>query len=575
MTDFKFDRFPFDATALARWRMADPARDDWPVVYTIRNSNEIYIGETVNAATRLTQHLATSSKQHLKEVQIINSQRFNKSACLDLESQLIKYFAADGNYKVLNANAGITESNYFDREKYRESFEDVFGVLVKEGLLSRPIPEIVNSNLFKYSPFKALNEEQAAALNGIMDKLIEDIQGETPGSLVIEGDPGTGKTIVAIYLMKLLADIPRSNPIELGDKESMFMDYFTYPIQQLFKNLKIAIVIPQQALRKTISDVFAMTPGLKKNMVKTQFDIGDSNELFDLVIVDEAHRLGRRANQPSAAQNLKFKRINEKLFGADSLEKTQLDWIKARSKHQLLLLDKAQAIKPADLPESETSRLVESAIASGSHFRLRSQMRVEGGGDYLQFVSDLLSNKPVVQVEFSNYDFRFCESFTELVELVRQKEKIFGLSRLLAGFAWKWKSKKDKKAIDIEIDGHKFQWNQTITDWVNSATSIDEIGSIHVIQGYDLNYAGVVIGRDLLYDPETQSLVFNRANYHDAKGKEDNAKLGLEFTDEDLLAYIINIYRVLLTRGIKGTYVYVIDENLRRFLANKVQSAAE
>jgi DUF2075 family protein len=202
-------------------------------------------------------------------------------------------------------------------------------------------------------------------------------------------------------------------------------------------------------------------------------------------------------------------------------------------------------------------------------------MRVEGGGDYLQFVRDLLSNKPKVQVEFSNYDFRFCESFTELVELVRQKEKIFGLSRLLAGFAWKWKSKKDKKAIDIEIDGHKFQWNQTLTDWVSSATSIDEIGSIHVIQGYDLNYAGVVIGRDLAYDLETQSLVFNRANYHDAKGKEDNAKLGLEFTDEDLLAYVINIYRVLLTRGIKGTFVYVMDENLRRFLVSKVQTVAE
>jgi DUF2075 family protein len=566
MTDFSFDRLPFEPEALALWKQADPSRDNWPVVYTISNQNEIYVGETVNAATRLGQHLMSPSKQHLERVQIINNRKFNKSVCLDLESQLIKYFAADGKHRVLNANAGITEANYFDRETYRESFEELFQALIDEGLLSRSIPEIVNSNLFKFSPFKSLNSEQAAALTGVLERLIEDIEGCRTESIVIEGDPGTGKTIVAIYLMKLLSDLTRISPAEAAEQESMFSDYFNYPVQQLFQKYKMAIVIPQQALRKTISDVFALTPGLSKAMVMSQFDVGASDEYFDLIIVDEAHRLGRRANQPSAAQNIKFREINEKLFGKDSLETTQLDWIKAKSRHQVLLLDVAQSIKPADLPISMTTEIINEAKSEHCHFYLRSQMRVEGGNDYIDFIAKLLSNSPVEPQGFGSYEFKFCDSFSELKELVEAREREFGLSRMLAGYAWEWKSKKDKSAVDIELEGHKLQWNQTITDWVNSPTSPKEMGGIHTIQGYDLNFAGVVIGQDLSYDPNTKKIFFQRDSYFDTKGKEDNPKLGIQFTDEDLLAYVLNIYRVLLTRGIKGTFVYVADENLRTHL---------
>jgi DUF2075 family protein len=324
-------------------------------------------------------------------------------------------------------------------------------------------------------------------------------------------------------------------------------------------------------LRKTISDVFAMTPGLSKSMVMSQFDVGVSDEYFDLIIVDEAHRLGRRANQSSAAQNLKFREINEKLFGQDSLEATQLEWIKAKSKHQVLLLDVAQSIKPADLPILLTEKLISDAKKSHCHFPLRSQMRVEGGNDYIEFIGRLLSDAPDKLNSFGPYEFKFCESFDELKQLVEDREKTFGLSRMLAGYAWEWKSKNDKSAIDIELEGHRIQWNQTITDWVNSPTSPREMGSIHTIQGYDLNFAGVVIGRDLSYDPISGDITFQRDSYFDTKGKEDNPKLGLKFSDSELLAYVINIYRVLLTRGIKGTFLYVVDEGLRGHLRRSLE----
>ena len=100
-------------------------------------------------------------------------------------------------------------------------------------------------------------------------------------------------------------------------------------------------------------------------------------------------------------------------------------------------------------------------------------------------------------------------------------------------------------------------------DWIASKTSLEEVGSIHTVQGYDLNYAGVIIGGDLRIDPETGLLVADRKNYFDAKGKASNRTRGQTTTDDDLLQYITNVYRVLLTRGMRGTYVYILDPLLR------------
>jgi DUF2075 family protein len=165
-----------------------------------------------------------------------------------------------------------------------------------------------------------------------------------------------------------------------------------------------------------------------------------------------------------------------------------------------------------------------------------------------------------------NYDLRFFENFAEMRTEISKMDAEFGLSRLLAGFAWKWKSKTDPSAIDIEIEGVQLQWNQTQTDWVNSPTSASEVGSIHTIQGYDLNYAGVIIGEDIRFDKSTQKIVLNRKNYFDVKGKEKNTFLNIEYSDDDVLQLVLNIYRVLLTRGILGTFVYVCDPGLRDHL---------
>lgn len=563
MTGFSVQRFPFEAASVRKWGQRDRKHSNWPIVYTINDTDDLYIGETLNGVARLAQHLGTESKQHLEQVQVVIDETFNKSACLDLESFLIRLFAGDGKYRVLNRNDGIIDSEYFSRDRYRETFVQVFDQLHSEGFFTRTIPEIENSDLFKLSPFKALTHDQAIAAEDILEGLFEDIEHGVGSTIVVEGNPGTGKTVLAIYLIKLLSDIQQHDYEEQVDKDSLFADFFVPGHKELLSEFRIGLVIPQQSLRKSIQSVFKRVPGLDDAMVLSPFDVGETEQRFDLLIVDEAHRLSRRSAQAMGTLTKQFREINELLFGSTGENNSQLDWIRHQSKHQLFLLDVDQAVRPADLPKQTLLDLKDKAGANERFYRLATQMRVRAEADYIGFVKDLVTGAVPDPQDFGDYDLRFFADFDEMRSEILRRDEEFGLARVVAGYAWKWQSRNDKSAFDIELGSCKMQWNRTLVDWVNSKNSLQEVGSIHTIQGYDLNYAGVIIGGDLVYDPVSKQTVFNRARYFDARGKANNNMLGIKFTDEDLLAYVRNIYAVLLTRGIRGTYVYVEDPELR------------
>lgn len=581
---FEIDRLDFNRRAVDDWAPLDRHNSNWPVVYVLDGDSaaatkaagivgDVYVGESLNAASRMRQHLDSDEKKHLAKIRVIVDDRFNKSVCLDLESYLIRLLAGDGSYRVLNRNDGIVEANYFDREQYQERFREVFDELRRDGVFNRTIPEIENSDLFKLSPFKALTQDQAAAVEDILEGLFTDLKSGQGSTITIQGDPGTGKTVVAIYLLKLLADIERATDVEDLNSDTLFSEFFAPGYRELLESARIGLVVPQQSLRESIKKVFRKTPGLRPEMVMTAFDVGQSEEIFDLLVVDEAHRLNQRANQPSGVQNQKFRQITEKLFGSDDTSKTQLDWIRAKSKHQIFLLDAAQSVRPADVPRKLLDALVSETKAQHRHYPLISQMRVRAESDYVGYIRRLfgavrgLGTSPHVRKEFGGYDFRLFNNLQAMRDDIRLRDAEFGLARMVAGYAWEWKTKNDKTAYDIEIDGMQLRWNSTQTDWIASKGSLEDVGSIHTVQGYDLNYAGVIIGPDLRYDAEAGRMFIDRASYFDAAGKQNNKVLGKTYTDDDLLAFIANIYAVLLTRGIRGTYVYVCDPALREYLS--------
>jgi len=563
MTSFEIERFSFKSENVSEWAKQNPRHTNWPVVYTLSDSAELYIGETLNGASRMRQHLGTETKQHLEQVQVIIDETFNKSVCLDLESFLIRLFAGDGKYKILNGNDGITDADYYERPKYQESFKEIFENLYRMGYFTRTIPQIENSDLFKLSPFKALTPDQAAAVEDILEGLFEDIESSNTNTIVVQGEPGTGKTVLAIYLIKLLCDIKVLNEDEPLDHDSMFADFYQPGHKSLLKNSRIGIVVPQQSLRKSIQMVFRNVPALDPSMVLTPFEVGESHEKFDLLIVDEAHRLSRLAAQAMGTLTKQFRDINGRLFGTDGANNSQLDWIMHQSKHQLFLVDSDQAVRPADLPSHTLTSLKNNAKNDDRLYRLATQMRVRAGSDYVGFGKELLKGKIPNGRDFGPYDLRLFEDFDSMYRAIRRREEEFGLSRLVAGYAWEWKSRRDKSAYDIELGSFKLRWNTTAVDWINSKNALDEVGSIHTVQGYDLNYAGVIIGKDLVFDTSKGKTTFNRKRYFDARGKSNNNILGIKFSNEDILNYVRNIYSVLLTRGIRGTYIFVEDKELR------------
>jgi len=528
--------------------------NNFPIVYIIFDTvtSIAYVGESTNAIKRMQNHLAHSDKKKLKYLYIISSSSFNKSATLDIESYLIKYMVADNNFKLLNGNAGLANHNYYQKDLYYGIFECIWGDLKLEKVATKDILQIDNSDLFKYSPYKSLTEDQHEAVTNYLNIILN----KEASTVFVEGSAGTGKTILAVYLMKLLV-----TEVDLEDLEDLEGDTINQlesvkRIQKEKKNLEIALVVPMVSLRKTLKSVFKNVKGLKPSMVIGSSEV--TKKQYDVLIVDEAHRLKRRFG----ITNYRSHDANNQLLGLGN-EGTELDWIMKSSKHQLFFYDSAQSIRPSDVNKKVFINL--KANPNSESISLISQLRSKGGVDYIQFIHNLLNLSLSDEVVFhsDDYELKMFSDMSEMISEMKQKENEFGLSRMMAGYGWKWESKK-KKVPDAIIDGVELTWNRVPHDWINSTSDLTEIGCIHTVQGYDLNYAGVIIGNEITYDPILNEINIIKENYFDSKGS-----VGIKDI-EVLKNYIINIYKTMLYRGIKGTYIYVCDDKLRKYFSKYI-----
>jgi DUF2075 family protein len=142
---------------------------------------------------------------------------------------------------------------------------------------------------------------------------------------------------------------------------------------------------------------------------------------------------------------------------------------------------------------------------------MTSCVRLLVGGDYIKYIADVFGQSPDLRrLTFGDYDLKFFENFSDMNNAIRAKDAEFGLARNIAGFGWKWKSKKkeNKHLVDFQLDGLDLTWNRAEKDWISSPGSLDEVGSIHTVQGYDLNYAGVIVGPELVFD--TDKYIYNQ-----------------------------------------------------------------
>ena len=504
--------------------------DNWPMLYILENGQQAYIGESTHAKTRMTQHATVEEKRIFSKVHFIYSKHFNQSATFDYESKLIQYIVADELFQVTNKNAGIADKQYYQKKEYDAQFEILWRKLQKKRLVKHSLEEIENSDLFKYSPYKELNDCQRKAVEDIL----ESIKNGYSKRVVVNGMPGSGKTIVAVYLMKYLSD------------------------SEEFKDKSIAFVVPQTSLRKTMKAIFKSVYGLSPSQVISPSDV--VKKKYDILLVDEAHRLHQYKNISYMGT---FKKNCERL--GLTTESDELDWVIKQSDCAVLFYDAMQVVGPSGIDfERFESKMSDIAKRLITYHTLYTQMRVQGGNGYIDFIKSILSGTCRSAYRNPDYDLKLYSDFATFERDMYRKEAEAGLTRMVAGYAWPWISKNDQSKRDIEIQGVSRMWNHCTEGWVHSRGAIDEVGCIHSIQGYDLNYAFVVLGEDIGYDKKNKRIVIHADHYYDKNGKR-TAK------EEELLEYITNVYYVLMTRGIKGTYLYVCDDDLREYIMKYVE----
>lgn len=524
---------------------------NWPAVYIIYNNKKAYVGETLDLVRRTEQHLNEEAFKDFTNICLISDKTFNKSVILDLESYLIKYMSADMSRELINGNVGVVDHNYFYREAYEDDFKDVWNSLFDNEIVTKTISEIENSELFKYSPYKSLNREQYYTVYDILKRLCSIKNGSYKSLIKVTGGAGTGKTILAVFLIKLLIDINSNKKIGNSFDDEDLIELIRGLSKNLMQFKKIGFVVPMNELRTTMKNIFRSVDGLSESMVLAPEQAVEENGKYDLLIVDEAHRLYQRQHLPGMQMYAKFDRINQRLVGTENFKKdksdlTELDWIIRSSQTQILFYDELQTIRSTDIDKKRFDSICAPHLLA--QYTLYSQMRCKGGNGYYEYVKKILSSSGLTVHDYhkiENYQVKVIEDIDTLFSIINEMNQRVGLCSVVCGPGW-------AKNENIMIEGKSLHWANEKND-----TKEYSVVSIHKSQGFDLNFAGVILGKEIYFDEINKRIEVNRRELKDNFTKSDG--------DDAMRQYILNIYLVLLTRGVLGTYIYAVDPALRKY----------
>lgn len=438
----------------------------------------------------------------------------------------------------------IKETPYFLREDFNNFSEYLKNKLTlgngrpiinnlvnSETRPSKKLGDYVSQIIAGKKIFKLVDEQKL-----IYEKIAyECLSNDDKEIYIIHGGPGTGKSVLAINLL----------------------------VNFLQNSKKACYVAGTSSFSKTIQEQIAF--GHKKNRVKTMFKGASSfltlekNEI-DIAIVDEAHRLrGKGAYM---------------YFGKNQAE----DIIRA-CKKTIFFIDDNQRIRPEDIGSVEMIKSLKEDchVKNLKEFFLQVQFRCQGAQGFINWIEHALQIRNTGNIngwDKDVFDFKIYENPHELKNKILELDKNGFKARIVAGYAWDWNSKKKKVDVllnDIVIKEHNFEmpWNdyRYAQTWSLKKEGINQAGCIHSCQGLEFDYVGVIIGKELKFNPQDYTLYVDKKEYKDLQGQVNLAK-----SDVSLLFYIQNIYRVLLTRGMKGCYVYICDDSLREYFKNLIKN---
>src|SRR3990167_577237 len=356
--------------------------------------------------------------------------------------------------------------------------------------------------------------------------------------LIVRGGPGTGKSVVAINLLSELINKKADNNVSYVTKNSAPRRVFQVMLAGVFTQTRISNLFRS-------SDSFL---NLEPN-------------IFDTLIIDEAHRVTKQGG-----------------FMGNLGENQIMELIKA-TKFSIFFIDEDQRVTLKDIGrESEISDWAKKLGANVSFMELASQFRCNGSDGYLPWLDNLLQIKETANetTEGINYDFKIFDDVRLMHDEIINKNKQNNKSRMVAGYCWKWISQNDPSLKDIVIADYQATWNlkQHGQAWLVHPESVTEVGCIHTCQGLDLDYVGVISGLDLIIrdgkvitDP-TKRATTDRSLRGLNRLVEENPIEANRLAD----SIIKNTYRTLMTRGMKGCYIYSFDPETQRYFQEHLNS---
>lgn len=359
--------------------------------------------------------------------------------------------------------------------------------------------------------------------------------------VIVQGGPGTGKSVVAINLLGTL--IGRKRNARYVSKNAAPRAVYAAKLTGTFKKTRI-------------NNLFSGSGAF----------VSDEPDIFDTLIVDEAHRLNEKSG---LYRNLGDNQIRELIRSASCT---------------VFFIDDDQRVTVHDIGHTEELRArAREFNAEVTELELSSQFRCNGADGYLAWLDDTLNIRPTANstLDIEEFDFRVFSSPTELHDVIELKNRANNRSRVVAGYCWKWPSKKNAKAWDIELPAFDYrrQWNldKDGSLWIVTPSSVDQVGCIHTCQGLELDYVGVIIGPDLIYrNGRIVTDATKRASTDQSvKGLKKMLKEDAHNARAMADTIVKNTYRTLMTRGMKGCYVYCTDAPLAAYLRSRLRTTAQ
>lgn len=534
----------------------------YPTVYVVNDKKKkkiysVYVGETNNIAKRTAQHLHDDPKsredwRELSEsktakMYVIGHQHFNKSMTLDIENQLMLYLSSVENVKALYNRRSNDQDEYYPVNEVQDIFTQIWTQLHQKNSELFPAMDVLKDlAIFKASPFHKLTHEQLEAKNLIMERVNSSLDNDEEGQLImVTGEAGAGKTVL---LSNLFYDL-------VGYKK------YGHP-------LNVHIMVNHDEQVKVYREI-SKKLGINVNLVGKPTSFINKGEKADVILVDEAHLLWTQGKQSYQGTN-------------------QLEDLRKLGKVVVIIFDQHQVLRSQQIVETaQLQRMVGEALKSDNLIELKNQLRIDANESTIQWVRDLVDHQKVGELQpDSKYEIKVFDSPKDLENAIQIKNRsdldshyANGISRLVATFDWTFStgSKPSDGSLtwDVKIGDWRMPWNNQLKtkqkrsvsyrnlSWAERSETINEVGSTYTIQGFDLNYAGVIIGPSVKY--RDGMIVFDPKAH---ANKDANQKRTLQSGEKRSFAekLIRNELNVLLTRGVHGLYIYAVDPELREAL---------